>query len=409
MTEANYTAYFEDASSNNHLWNTLFIDSSYNLYNQKKVPLSDPVSYYPYAKITGNSVIISYPINLLDGNNTIILQTTNSNIPTDTITLTIPAGTYSLTTLYNAINLAFTTEPKSSGSKIESYVTNGITYTKISLNINNVFTSADYNVVFYDPLRFTTCFSGSKSVQNTTWDTTIGWILGFRDYMQYNLIQSNQVQNTTFKNIYYYLRSLNGSYLYTPVYSSGGQLINVNIQLTGDTTLSTELFNYFLISLDDYIQNHLNDGLVTITRSQTAIQTTGAGYITKQTCDPATKMPVSTTTTQINSNNATNLSLYSINQSQLSQQSMSKQYSPGPYIKDLFGIIPVKVPNSPGDTYTEFGGSLQNQERLYFGPVNIRKMSIQLLNDRGDIVDLNGSNWTFSFICEQLYRSSAAT
>jgi hypothetical protein len=185
--------------------------------------------------------------------------------------------------------------------------------------------------------------------------------------------------------------------------------MNTNIQLTADTTLSTELFNYFLISLDDYIQNHLNDGLVTITRSQTSIQSPGYGYTTTQTCDPATNTVVSTTATQTNSNNVTNRQLYAINQSQISQQNTSKQYSPGPYIKDLFGIIPVKVPNSPGDTYTEFGGSLQNQERLYFGPVNIRKMTIQLLNDRGDVVDLNSSNWTFSFICEQLYRSSSAT
>ena len=49
---------------------------------------------------------------------------------------------------------------------------------------------------------------------------------------------------------------------------------------------------------------------------------------------------------------------------------------------------------------------MQNQERLYFGPVNIRKMTIQLLNDRGDLVDLNRSDWSFSFICEQLYKST---
>jgi hypothetical protein len=34
-------------------------------------------------------------------------------------------------------------------------------------------------------------------------------------------------------------------------------------------------------------------------------------------------------------------------------------------------------------------------------------MSIQLLTDRGTIVDLNNSNWSFSFICEQLYRASS--
>jgi hypothetical protein len=54
----------------------------------------------------------------------------------------------------------------------------------------------------------------------------------------------------------------------------------------------------------------------------------------------------------------------------------------------------------------EFGGTLQQQERLYFGPVNIRRMNITLLNDHGEVVDLNGANWSFSFICEQLYQQS---
>ena len=51
-----------------------------------------------------------------------------------------------------------------------------------------------------------------------------------------------------------------------------------------------------------------------------------------------------------------------------------------------------------------YGGTLQNQERTYFGPVNINRMSVKLMNDRGEIVDLNGANWSFSFVCEQLYQ-----
>jgi hypothetical protein len=95
-----------------------------------------------------------------------------------------------------------------------------------------------------------------------------------------------------------------------------------------------------------------------------------------------------------------------INNTTKSNNNQVKTYSSGPFIKDLFGIIPIK-PGTNGTYYIEFGGTLQNQERVYFGPVNIRKMSIQLLNDRGDIVDLNGSNWSFSFICEQLYRDNS--
>jgi hypothetical protein len=262
--------------------------------------------------------------------------------------------------------------------------------------------------VFYDPISFVTCYAGSRNVQNTTWDSTVGWILGFRDYTEYTLIQSNQVQDNNFKDKYYYLASSSGSYTYSTTTSqNGGLLTNSVISLTGDTTLSTNLYNYFLISLDDYIQNHLNDGLVTITRSQTAIPISSYANTTRQTCDPSTKTVVRTSVNQPNSDNVSNNQLYSLNQSAASNQNTLKTYSDGPYVKDLFGIIPLRVPAKNGDYYIEFGGSLQNQERMYFGPVNIRKMTIQLLNDRGDIVDLNGSNWSFSFICEQLYRATS--
>jgi len=59
---------------------------------------------------------------------------------------------------------------------------------------------------------------------------------------------------------------------------------------------------------------------------------------------------------------------------------------------------------TPGDIYSEFGGSLQNQTREYFGPVDIRRIALKLVTDKGDIVDLNGHNWSISFICEQLYN-----
>jgi hypothetical protein len=209
------------------------------------------------------------------------------------------------------------------------------------------------------------------------------------------------------------LTSQSGKYTYYETITTVSNLLtnlltNVKITLQGDTTVSTNLYNYFLISLDDYIQNHLNDGLVTITRKETALSIPEYSYATTQICDPITNSLISVSTQQSNSDNVTNKQLYSLNQSIYSQQNTLKTYSPGPFIKDLFGFIPIKPPSKNGDYYIEFGGSLQNQERLYFGPVNIRKMTIQLLNDRGDVVDLNNANWSFSFICEQLYRASSS-
>jgi hypothetical protein len=70
----------------------------------------------------------------------------------------------------------------------------------------------------------------------------------------------------------------------------------------------------------------------------------------------------------------------------------------------MFALLPVKASGQPGSIYVEFGGTLQQQERIYFGPVNIRRIAIKLINDKGDTVDLNGGDWSFQLVVEQLYQ-----
>jgi len=54
----------------------------------------------------------------------------------------------------------------------------------------------------------------------------------------------------------------------------------------------------------------------------------------------------------------------------------------------------------------DYGTALQDQQRVYFGPVNISRLSVKLINDRGELVDLNGSNWSFTFLAEEQYNNS---
>ena len=408
LTEQNYDVSFVNTpysiTSTNNVWYPFNIYSKYDLSTNVAAGYADISGYQPV------NDSITQSITLYDNcNNTLTFSTNNPSAPSETITIDISAGTYTTVPLYAAINRALSNNPRTYGSYIQSFIQNNQEYSYLWININRVYTTQNYILSFYDPVNFVSCYAGATSVQNTTWDSTIGWMLGFRDYTQYFLTPANQTTvRTNSGTSTYYLQSSNGSYVITPTTSSASQLTTSTVvQLTGDTSLSTNLYNYFLISLDDFIQNHLNDGLVTITRSQTSIQIPDYAYSTTQSPDPATGQLVATSTRQANSDNVTQNQLYAQNQAIVSQQPTTKEYSPGPFIKDLFGIIPIKPPSNAGDYYTEFGGTLQNQERLYFGPVNIRKMSIQLLTDRGTVVDLNNSNWSFSFVCEQLYRASS--
>ena len=189
------------------------------------------------------------------------------------------------------------------------------------------------------------------------------------------------------------------------------------VTITGDTAVSITLYNYLLIVLDDYTQNHLNDGLVTIINPTTDIPL--PSYANRNTFRCASvnntlSVYIGSDGDQVTNNGLTAKQLYSANQIlqnqqnqvySLSNQTQSYHNSQGIYMQDIFGIIPMKTSGMiNGQVYVEFGGTLQNQERAYFGPVNLKRMSVKVLTDKGTILNLNNANWSFSLLVQQLYN-----
>ena len=366
------------------------------------------------SEIIGTGAILSNNITLVDGSTNSFwikpkydplggVYTTTKNATStggyNDILITVPAGTYSKEQLAQYINTAFSENPITNGSSISFISKNNLQYTSIRLNILKNFTTQDYVLDFYDPESYTTCkvgMFGQSSIQNVLWDSTLGWILGFRNTTLYYLTNANQQYNTT-NSSYYYGQFPQTAYTYNTTSNTA--------TITGDTCVSVYLYNYFMIILDDYVQNHLNDGLVTITNTDTSIPLPSYANRATYRCDPITKKPM-VISTPTNSNNLTAKQLYAANEILNVQQTEQSKYSAGPFIQDIFGLVPIKTSGMQnGQPYIEFGGSLQLQERTYFGPVNIRRMTIKLINDKGNVVDLNGANWSFSLICERLYTS----
>lgn len=60
-----------------------------------------------------------------------------------------------------------------------------------------------------------------------------------------------------------------------------------------------------------------------------------------------------------------------------------------------------KVPNNPNSI--NFDDIFYQSRRNYFGPVNIKKLNIQLLDELGRVVDLNRNDFSFSIQIEKLY------
>lgn len=359
--------------------------------------------------LNNNNQIIFHPVNpVLTGGNDIIFE--------------IPSITYTRDELITQINTLFYQNPLTSNSTI---TVDGNNISTVKMTINKTYTSADYKLVFYDIFSFVYCNVGVSNVRNVKWDTTLGWTLGFHTYTEYNLSEFaklgtgqissgflNEEYQNYFNNIYGRITApdsptdsgdsentfgITSRTIYANSNSSDGRLAIIS-----DSVCNTNLYNYFLLIIDDFIQNHVNDGLITIASVENDIALPSYASQISYQCDPITGRKIAGISTNNQFTSLTAKQLYSMNQIIEARRS-SSTYTAGPYMRDVFGLIPIKLAGLPfGSTYMEFGGTLQNQNRKYFGPVNIKKMSIKLMNDRGDVVDLNGTNWSFTLICEIL-------
>lgn len=382
LTQDDYSVMFTDPYSGWTNYLGLSQVNEYNLYSLANT------QEHIYSVIKGSKQVFEDNLAIDSTNNTLYIapapNTDGLSTPNNTnnYVLTIPNGFYSRDALIYAIQQQFLKHP--SGDLTNSV----IMFDEVNLStlfkiiINKVYTGKDYILDFYDPFSFSACIpsGGTKggSIGNTSWDSTLGWILGFRLQTVYALTDYG-VPGTNF------------------------------YQITGDTSLSVSIYSYFMIILDDYIQNRLNDGLVTTSRNQTVLST--PSYLNKAVleCDPVTGQVVTGTLASTSQhNNLTQKQIYAAQTILQSQVNSVASYSSVPTSNDVFALVPMKVSGMQNNsTYIEFGGTLQNQERAYFGPVNITRMSIQLVNDKGELVDLNGSNWSFSLLCEQLYQNTS--
>ena len=341
--------------------------------------------------INSNSYILQNLITLTDEINKIELIAYEEGVvaPENNIIIELPIKSgnndirYTRDTLLSSINNAFS-GTVASESSITIITIEGAEYVNLRITINKEYRAKDYRLSFFDPYSFVKCYQGVSSVRNTTWDSTLGWILGYREFTVYNL--------SNYEN------------------ADGSSVISI----TADTGISTELFNYFMLCIDDYNQSHLNDGLVTITSRDTETSLPSYALRTNFICDPATGEKVYNTQSRNDNNKLTEKQIQSLvskanatsSENNLTTGNVnSKIYGSTPFVSDVFGVIPLKLGGkNNGETIVEFGGTLQNQERQYFGPVNIQRMSVKLVSDRGNVVDFNNANWSFSLICEQLYK-----
>ena len=342
----------------------------------------------------------------------------------NTFEIFIDPGNYNYTTLCDALNKAFTNLANFSPPYIKAF-TNGdptakiVSYNqvngKITINLSgwedpasnpivsiiqnsDVFDGAtDAYFTFFDFSGRLNCLSDSAcAVQNMSFNGTLGWIMGFRLPI-------------------------------VPVFSAPGNTAIGVLDLYGP--------KYFILVLDDYNQNHINNGLITITELSTKLAmpsyyNTSQPYICSSSASNISpllsinnignlsaqdfnanqdKFDISYSGTQTILPSAprtlTQAQIYTINEIMKNREKNTSYRGKAPTATDTFALIPIKRAGlNTGDMYVDFSGSIQDNKRIYFGPVDIDRMRIRLLDDRGFTVDLHGVDWCITLISENLYQ-----
>ena len=351
-----------------------------------------------------------YTIDESYGNTCFWIFQSNSGI--SPILVSIPSGNYSQTQFQSELNKSIANAGFVSATPPVEYNSNsgkitlklyGLVYKPDDVDLFTVDTNTQ--VIFYDFTGSLQCNANCASKSNHYFNNTLGWLMGFRvPYI--NVLQNGNTAPTI-------------------------------LDLTGT--------KYLILVIDDYNQNHVNNSLVSISEftnnlkmptyyspdlPYTCITPAQQGNNLNEIMNElenqtvfdfqtnnisnglliAGKYQEDYTSTQIMLPSAprtlTNAQLYTINSINSNNNNLTNYLAKAPTSSDILAIIPVKtsVGVPTGTLLVEFSGSLQDSERTYFGPVNIERMAVKLLDDKGNVLNLNGNDWCVSLIAECLYQ-----
>ena len=341
----------------------------------------------------------------------------------NSVTISVPPGNYSQTGFQKQLGLSLQSAGFLDGStNMVQYNPNsgmisltfyGQQWTDPTNSSNTFIVSESTMILFYDFTGMYQCNNNCYNVSNHFFNNCLGWLMGFRVPYEY-------VSSSPTGNIPAAILDLNGP-------------------------------KYLILVIDDYNQNHVNNSLVSISQFNNTLKT--PSYYSADipyTCISPAQQPTileqqgsslnqliaqvtvqSLTEYQTPPQNGlliagkykqdytsvpivlpsaprtlTQAQLYTINQININGNNITNYLSKAPTSSDILGVIPVKtsagVPT--GSLLVEFSGSLQDNVRTYFGPVNIERMAIKLLDDKGNILNLNGNDWCVTLVCECLYQ-----
>jgi len=413
---------YSDNNINSPTFNTDFtFDLSERLTNVLSMKLNSiqiPTSWYIFDDSLGNTCF----------------KYINSDLD---IFVKIPSGNYTLPFL-NLYFKTYTYTPSPGEPTIVIDLHLFITIDEVTGKLIFCSDFPEIRLVFYDSRQksiFNSCLDNSCGTSQMKLNQNFGWNLGYRTNDE-NLLAID-IKYGTFGPT---PTPSNQLPVPNPLFLPEGYIFYNIAQAPANLYGPT----YFLLVVDDYNNNRVNNSLVTITNVSSKLDlpsyyssayknanntfaTIGCPNVLNA-ADPALNVPESTLPymTRSSPRQLTQSQLYTANEILYNRTTYSNKTF-GPSTADVLALIPLagignlrtkimyvtdpsgnlvpSIANSQiSQPFVTLSTGLEANERTYFGPVTIDRMRVRLLDDKGNLVNLNDVDWSFSLLIEQLYQ-----
>ena len=170
---------------------------------------------------------------------------------------------------------------------------------------------------------------------------------------------------------------------------------------------------YFLLGVDDYQNNRVNSAVAGIGKINTKLDLPSYTSSDNLSCDGSgNAIYVKTAPRRL-----TQAQLYTINEIN-ENRSESKVRPTAPTSNNILAVIPIntdtRITETLDSSLNVVNTIIKNDSMLthmgiftsrdYFGPVDIERLNISLYDDKGNLVNLNGADWSFTLKFKQLYQ-----
>ena len=351
--------------------NLLSQNQTYDSYTSSDmiIDLNDPLDNIVSLELANICIPFTfYNISKDQGNNYFYVQNVSGE---DLTKIIINDGNYDNTSIISSINNELADHSIDISFEIET-LTN-----KVSVKSTD---ASGYTLIFYDNDKTSVysfadrCLSsGGANVQSKV-NHNLGWLIGFR---------SIDVEN----------------------YDKISYTVNSSNSVTAEALCHLPYTKYFIVVIDDMNKNQSNKSLVQISNGKAHMKKTKYFKDIDNSLNCLNDSNFNDFVDASGGRTLTKKQLYSSLQMNNYRASFNETNSKlsADLINNVFAIVPFETKS------LVWGNSMFTSDknkfiRKYNGPVDISKLNVKLLDDHGNLLNLNGADWSLSMISTHSYK-----